>query len=137
MGGERSEDIAGEGVDVFRRVFGGNRNSKAGRAVGNRGRADRVHELVAEVRPAAIVHLAAIAVPREVARDPEEAERVNCGAVDHLLEAVLRSTPDARLLFISPRTVNFHLDNIYSKLGVSSRTEAAIYALRQGWTRAA
>ncbi len=41
----------------------------------------------------------------------------------------------ARLLFISPRTVNFHLDNIYSKLGVSSRTEAAIYALRHGWAR--
>ena len=39
----------------------------------------------------------------------------------------------ASRLSISPRTVNFHLDNIYSKLGVSSRTEAAIYALRHGW----
>ena len=36
----------------------------------------------------------------------------------------------AQALVITPRTVNFHLDNIYSKLGVSSRTEAAIYALR-------
>lgn len=39
----------------------------------------------------------------------------------------------AALLDISPRTVNFHLDNLYSKLGVNSRTEALIYALRQGW----
>jgi DNA-binding CsgD family transcriptional regulator/signal transduction histidine kinase len=36
-------------------------------------------------------------------------------------------------LFISPRTVNYHLDNLYAKLGVNTRTEAAIYALRQGW----
>ena len=39
----------------------------------------------------------------------------------------------ATMLYISPRTVKFHLDNIYSKLGVNSRTEAAIYALRRGW----
>ena len=39
----------------------------------------------------------------------------------------------ARQLSISPRTVNYHLDNLFAKLGVNSRTEAAIYALRQGW----
>jgi serine/threonine protein kinase/DNA-binding CsgD family transcriptional regulator len=33
-------------------------------------------------------------------------------------------------LSITPRTVGFHLDNIYAKLGVRSRTEAAIYAIR-------
>ena len=38
-----------------------------------------------------------------------------------------------QLLAISPRTVNFHLDNLFAKLGVRSRTEAAILALRQGW----
>jgi len=37
------------------------------------------------------------------------------------------------LLAISPRTVNFHLDNLFVKLGVRSRTEAAILALQQGW----
>ncbi len=41
----------------------------------------------------------------------------------------------AHALDVSARTVNFHLDNIYSKLGVNSRTEAAVYALRQGWVR--
>jgi serine/threonine protein kinase/DNA-binding CsgD family transcriptional regulator len=41
----------------------------------------------------------------------------------------------ARALSVAPRTVNFHLDNIYSKLGVQSRTEAAIYALRRGLVR--
>jgi DNA-binding NarL/FixJ family response regulator len=39
----------------------------------------------------------------------------------------------AHRLELSARTVNFHLDNIYSKLGVNTRTEAAIYAIRQGW----
>ena len=38
-------------------------------------------------------------------------------------------------LEISPRTVKFHLDNIYSKLGVSTRTEAAVYALNHNWQR--
>lgn len=41
----------------------------------------------------------------------------------------------ALALDIRPRTVKFHLDNIYSKLGVNTRTEAAIYALRHGWVR--
>jgi len=38
-----------------------------------------------------------------------------------------------QLLAISPRTVNFHLDNLFAKLDVRSRTEAAILAMRQGW----
>jgi DNA-binding NarL/FixJ family response regulator len=53
--------------------------------------------------------------------------------VIQLLAEGLSNKEIAARLFVSPRTVNFHLDNIYSKLGVSSRTEAAIYALRTGW----
>ncbi len=39
----------------------------------------------------------------------------------------------AQQLYISVRTVGVHLHNIYDKLGVHSRTEAALYALRRGW----
>jgi DNA-binding NarL/FixJ family response regulator len=41
-----------------------------------------------------------------------------------------------RVLYISDRTVQAHLSNIFSKLGVVSRTEAAMYAVRKGWITA-
>ena len=39
----------------------------------------------------------------------------------------------ARNLVISERTVHTHLINIFRKLNVGSRTEAVLYALREGW----
>ena len=39
----------------------------------------------------------------------------------------------AEHLFISERTVQTHLVNIFRKLKVNSRTQAVIYALRKGW----
>lgn len=38
----------------------------------------------------------------------------------------------AETLVISPRTVNRHLSNIFTKLDVSGRTAAVVLALRQG-----
>jgi DNA-binding NarL/FixJ family response regulator len=39
----------------------------------------------------------------------------------------------ATSLSISSQTVQVHLRNIFNKLGVSNRSEAAVYAIRQGW----
>jgi len=36
-------------------------------------------------------------------------------------------------LYISERTVQTHLVNIFKKLGVSSRTQAALYIIQKGW----
>ena len=38
-----------------------------------------------------------------------------------------------RALSISARTVQVHLSNVFGKLGVGSRTEAVLYAVRKGW----
>ncbi len=40
----------------------------------------------------------------------------------------------AEILSVSPNTVKTHISNIFSKLGVSDRTQAAIWAIRQGLT---
>jgi DNA-binding NarL/FixJ family response regulator len=39
----------------------------------------------------------------------------------------------ANQLGISARTVQVHLSNLFTKMGVASRTEAVLTALRQGW----
>lgn len=38
----------------------------------------------------------------------------------------------AAKIYISEKTVEFHLDNIYTKIGVRTRLMAGIWALQQG-----
>jgi DNA-binding NarL/FixJ family response regulator len=43
------------------------------------------------------------------------------------------SNPEiATSLTISRKTVSSHLEHVYSKLGVTTRTEAALFAIQQG-----
>lgn len=56
-----------------------------------------------------------------------------------VLKAVARgwSNKDvSEVLNISPHTVQVHLSNVFGKLGVKTRTEAVLYAIRQGWVEA-
>jgi DNA-binding NarL/FixJ family response regulator len=43
----------------------------------------------------------------------------------------------ASALVVSRKTVSTHLEHIYSKLGVSTRTQAALFAMRAGLVGAA
>jgi len=49
-----------------------------------------------------------------------------------LLAQGLDNTAIAQRLTLTTRTVQNHVSNIYGKLGVASRTEAALFAIRQG-----
>jgi DNA-binding NarL/FixJ family response regulator len=55
---------------------------------------------------------------------------------EHIVLALVaegwRTARIAQELYLSPRTVETHLAHICSKLGVSSRTEAATYAFHTG-----
>ena len=53
-----------------------------------------------------------------------------------LLGEGLSNAALAERLFISPRTAAVHVSNILSKLGMSSRTEVAAWAVREGLTKA-
>ena len=69
---------------------------------------------------------------RTPARMEEPAFSVRELAVLRLLTAGLPNKQIAKQLRISPRTVEGHLSHIFNKLGISSRTEAVLYALNHG-----
>ena len=52
-----------------------------------------------------------------------------------VLELVLAGYTNKQIaaeIFVSEKTVEFHLDHIYTKIGVRSRILAGIWALQQG-----
>jgi len=58
---------------------------------------------------------------------PREQEVLSC------LTRGMSDRDIAQMLFLSVRTVQTHLAHIYEKMGVHSRTEAALMAVRTGW----
>ncbi len=78
----------------------------------------------APVRPSSIPH---------AAKAPTYPDGLTAREVE-VLRLVAQGLTDAEVaekLVISPRTVNWHLTSIYSKLGVSSRAAATRYAIEQ------
>jgi DNA-binding NarL/FixJ family response regulator len=69
---------------------------------------------------------------RWLTRDPE-AERLSVreASVLKLLAEGCNNADIARALRLSQNTVKFHLRNLYSKLGVTNRTQAAVYYHRR------
>lgn len=53
----------------------------------------------------------------------------------HLLATGASNKEISQKLFISENTTKVHLRNIFAKIGVSSRTEATLYAIREGLVR--
>ena len=62
--------------------------------------AGELDALLARTRPRYVIHLAAIAQPREAAADPFLALRTNYSLVDALLRAVGKHAPEARILAV-------------------------------------
>ena len=73
-----------------------------------------------------------------VTEDPGQRAARDAGLTDRelvIVRAVARGLSNeaiAKELWVAEQTVKFHLTNIYRKLGVSNRTEAARYAFEQG-----
>ena len=99
-------------------------------------------ELATTIREAAhgVLHLApvvqrtllrAIAAPRRAEPDPEELTEREREVLVLLAEG--RSNKEiARHLHVSERTVKGHVGHVLGKLGMVSRTQAAIYAIARG-----
>jgi DNA-binding NarL/FixJ family response regulator len=73
-----------------------------------------------------------------VSEDPGERAAKDAGLTERelvIVRAVARGLSNeaiAKELWVAEQTVKFHLTNIYRKLSVSNRTEAARYAFEQG-----
>ncbi|GAB4325640.1 MAG: GDP-mannose 4,6-dehydratase [Candidatus Sumerlaeia bacterium] len=100
--------LIGEGFAVAGTVLGGPRAAAMGEAVADGVEPiecdltskSRVRAVVRSVRPAAVVHLAAQSHVPTAWKKPELTFRVNVLGTLHLLQAVEREAPDARVLLV-------------------------------------
>ncbi|MCW1970561.1 MAG: LuxR C-terminal-related transcriptional regulator [Anaerolineae bacterium] len=53
-----------------------------------------------------------------------------------LVSAGLTNKEIASQISVSPNTVKVHLNNVFTKLGLHTRTEVTVYAIRSGWVAA-
>lgn len=83
--------------------------------------------------PVATRALAALARGETVSANPNEPLSERETEVLHLLARGLTNKGVAQELFVSVRTVEAHIRNIFAKLGVRSRTEAALWAVEHGF----
>jgi DNA-binding NarL/FixJ family response regulator len=74
-----------------------------------------------------------------IRRGPQPATRANPAGLTRreaevlaLLAEGLRNTQIAERLYLTPKTISHHVSAIYAKLGVDTRTEAALAASRLG-----
>jgi DNA-binding NarL/FixJ family response regulator len=75
-------------------------------------------------------------VTRLLARDDKaHTERLTSREMEVMRLAArgVRNKEIAKTLFLSPRTVEAHFTSIFNKLGVSSRTEAVVHGISNGW----
>jgi DNA-binding NarL/FixJ family response regulator len=80
--------------------------------------------------------VASVVVQRLSGKSQEKQEDILSAREMEVLQLVAEGYTNDRIahdLQLSTRTVEAHLTNIFNKLNVNSRTEAAVYALRKGW----
>lgn len=87
------------------------------------------------VLPPTLAAQALVALTRGLAPAPEPSEALSEREAEivRLLAQGLTNKDIAQTLILSVRTVEAHLRSVFAKLGVRSRTEAALWAVRHGY----
>jgi DNA-binding CsgD family transcriptional regulator len=81
------------------------------------------------------VELHATGATRRRGRDHEDRDQLTAHElqVARIIAGGASNREAAATLFLSPKTIEFHLSRIYRKLGVRTRTELAALVARRGW----